>query len=66
MKLISQPGMARISPSAKPMYQSGWAPVDTRSERYGPRFQIGLMVATADSMAMKPKTRKKKPPALAM
>lgn len=32
-RLISQPGMTRTRPSAKPMYQSGWAPVDTWSTR---------------------------------
>ena len=31
--LISQPGMMRTRPSAKPRYQSGWAPVDTWSAR---------------------------------
>lgn len=31
--VISQPGMIRTSPSAKPRYQSGWAPVDTWSAR---------------------------------
>lgn len=31
--VISQPGMTRTSPSAKPRYQSGWAPVDTWSAR---------------------------------
>ena len=65
-KLISQPGMTRIRPSEKPMYQSGWAPVDTWSGRYGPSAQIGLIEAIAAMTAMTPKTRKKKPPALAM
>lgn len=48
------------------MYQSGWAPVDTWSGRYGPSAQIGLIVAMAEMIAMMPKTRKKKPPAFAM
>ena len=64
--LISQPGITRIRPSEKPRYQSGWAPVDTRSGRYGPIRPDGLMVATAPSTASTPNTRKKKPPAFAM
>ncbi len=32
-RLISHPGITRIRPSEKPRYQSGWAPVVTRSGR---------------------------------
>lgn len=31
--LTSQAGITRISPSEKPRYQSGWAPVETMSGR---------------------------------
>ena len=48
------------------MYQSGCALVDTWSGRYGPSTQIGLTVKVAAMTEMTPKTRKKKPPALAM
>lgn len=32
-KVTSQPGITRTRPSAKPRYQSGWAPVETWSAR---------------------------------
>lgn len=64
-RLISQPGITRTRPSAKPRYQSGWAPVETWSARNGPYAQTGLIVATAASRVRVPKTRKKNPPAFA-
>ena len=64
--LISQSGIIRSAPSRKPMYQSGWEPAVTSDGSYGPYSQIGLIWAMPPSSAQTPKTRKKKPPALAM
>ena len=44
---LRQPGISRSAPSAKPMYQSGWAPAVTGDGSYGPYTQIGLIVTTA-------------------
>ncbi len=63
--ISGKPGISRSAPSVKPMYQSGWAPAVTGEGSYGPYCQIGLIVATAASRAVTPKTMKKKPPALA-
>ena len=48
------------------MYQSGWEPAVICDGLYGPNSQTGLIVASAESSAMTPKTTKKKPPALAV
>ena len=48
------------------MYQSGWEPAVMGDGSYGPYAQIGLIVTNAEIRAVTPKTRKKKPPALAM
>src|ERR671911_754132 len=59
------PGMIRMAPSAKPMYQSGCEPADTCAGLYGPTTHTGLICISAPIRVTTPKTMKKKPPALA-